>query len=163
MSSTPGGLSFKEHNIANLPQLLTTIVSSSADSLPTEPEIDRLRKEVDDFYAATRKQANRYQRDLESLVSRHGTADQARRRDVQKSTAVASARQEEGNTCFRANGGVTDGCVDSGSDSDLPLRKKRKYDDTSRASTPRLSTPKGISHYSMYRLIHGKQPRRNNL
>jgi hypothetical protein len=105
MSSTPGGLSFKEHNVANLPHLLTTIVSSSADSLPTEPEIDRLRKEVDDFYATTRKQANRYQRDLESLVSRHGTADQARRRDVQKSTAVASTRQEEGNTlCFRANG-----------------------------------------------------------
>ena len=106
MSSTPSGLSFKEHNIANLPQLLTTIVSSSADSLPTEPEIDRLRKEVDDFYAATRKQANRYQRDLETLASRHGTADQARRRDVQKSIAIASTRQEEGNTCFRANGGL---------------------------------------------------------
>src|SRR5271163_5001529 len=34
--------------------------------------------------------------------------------------------------------------VDSGSESDVPLRKKRKLDDNSRASTPRLSTPKGI-------------------
>ena len=104
MSSTPSGLSFKEHNVANLPPLLSTIVSSSADSLPTEPEIDRLRKEVDDFYAATRKQANRYQRDLESLVSRHGTADQARRRDVQKSTAIV-IRQEEGNRVSGPTGG----------------------------------------------------------
>lgn len=105
MSSTPGGISFKEHNVSNLPTLLSTIVSSSADSLPTEAEIDRLKKEVDDFYAVTRKQANRYQRDLESLASRHGTADQARRRDVQKSI-VTSNKQEEGIDpfCFRANG-----------------------------------------------------------
>jgi len=101
MSSTPGGLSFKEHNVANLPHLLSAIVSATADTLPTEADIDRLRKEVDDFYAVTRKQANRYQRDLESLVSRHGTADQARRRDVQKST-VSSSRQEEGSS-FPAN------------------------------------------------------------
>jgi hypothetical protein len=92
MSSTPGGISFKEHIAGILPPLLSNIVCSSAETLPTEADIDRLKKEVDDFYAATRKQANRYQRDLETLVSRHGTADQARRRDVQKSTA----RHEEG-------------------------------------------------------------------
>ena len=92
MSSTPGGLSFKEHAVGVIPPLLSNIVSSSAETLPTEADIDRLKKEVDDFYAATRKQANRYQRDLETLSSRHGTADQARRRDVQKSTA----RHEEG-------------------------------------------------------------------
>jgi hypothetical protein len=92
MSSAPSGLSFKEHVIVGIPQLLGSVVSSSTDTLPTEADIDRLKKEVDDFYAATRKQANRYQRDLEALVSRHGTADQARRRDVQKSTA----KQEEG-------------------------------------------------------------------
>lgn len=92
MSSTPSGLSFKEHVIAGVPQLLSSLVSSSTDTLPTEADIDRLKKEVDEFYAATRKQANRYQKDLEALVSRHGTADQARRRDIQKNTA----RQEEG-------------------------------------------------------------------
>lgn len=92
MSSTPGGISFKEHSAGILPPLLSNIVSSSAETLPTEGDIDRLKKEVDDFYAATRKQANRYQRDLETLVSRHGTADQARRRDVQKS----AVRHEEG-------------------------------------------------------------------
>lgn len=86
MSSTPGGISFKEHVVVGIPHLLNSIVSSSAETLPTEADIDRLKKEVDDFYAATRKQANKYQRDLETLVSRHGTADQARRRDVQKST-----------------------------------------------------------------------------
>ena|SRR5579859_1249631 len=35
--------------------------------------------------------------------------------------------------------------VDSGSESDVPLKKRRKLDDTSRASTPRISTPKGIT------------------
>lgn len=34
--------------------------------------------------------------------------------------------------------------TDSGSESDVPLRKKRKLDDASRASTPQLSTPKRI-------------------
>jgi hypothetical protein len=93
MSSTPGGLSFKDHIVGVLPHLLNSIVTSSSfDILPTEADIDRLKKEVDDFYTATRKQANRYQKDLETLVSRHGTADQARRRDVQKSTA----KHEEG-------------------------------------------------------------------
>ena len=92
MSSAPGGISFKDHVVGGMPQFLSNIVTSSADNLPTEADIDRLKKEVDDFYNATRKQANRYQRDLENLVSRHGTADQARRRDVQKSTA----KHEEG-------------------------------------------------------------------
>jgi pyruvate/2-oxoglutarate dehydrogenase complex dihydrolipoamide acyltransferase (E2) component len=115
MSSTPSSVSFKEHNVSNLPTLLSNIVSASVESVPTETDIERLRKEVDDFYAATRKLANRYQQNLESLVSRHGTADQARRRDVQKSTAataaaaaaaaaaasVSTARQEEGIYCFR--------------------------------------------------------------
>jgi hypothetical protein len=92
MSSTPSGPSFREHVVGAVPSLLASIVNSSADILPTEPDIDRLRKEVDDFYTLTRKQATRYQRDLDSLASRHGTADQARRRDVQKT----SAKQEEG-------------------------------------------------------------------
>ena len=92
MSSTPGGISFKDHVVGGMPQLLNNIVASSADYIPTEADIDRLKKEVDDFYNATRKQASKYQRDLENLVSRHGTADQARRRDVQKSTA----KHEEG-------------------------------------------------------------------
>lgn len=92
MSSAPGGISFKDHMVGGIPQLLSNIVTSSADNLPTEADIDRLKKEVDDFYSATRKQANRYQKDLENLFSRHGTADQARRRDVQKSTA----KHEEG-------------------------------------------------------------------
>ena len=87
MSSTPGGLSFKDHIVTILPHLLSSIVSSSSDSLPPEADIDRLKKEVDDFHAATRKQASRYQRDLETLFSRRGTADQARRREVLKSTA----------------------------------------------------------------------------
>src|SRR5436190_19334116 len=104
MSSIPGGLSFKEHAVGGIPSLLHNIISSAADTVPTEADIDRLKKEVDDFYAVTRKQANRYQRDLETLASRHGTADQARRRDVQKSTA----RHEEGVShyffpCFLAN------------------------------------------------------------
>ena len=106
MSSTPSGTSFKDHVVGGIPHLLSNIVSSSADNVPAEADIDRLKKEVDDFYNATRKQANRYQRDLENLSSRHGTADQARRRDVQKSTA----RHEEGEypaphfaPCFRAN------------------------------------------------------------
>jgi hypothetical protein len=35
--------------------------------------------------------------------------------------------------------------LDSGSESDVPLRKKRKFDESSRASTPRLATtPKGM-------------------
>jgi hypothetical protein len=34
--------------------------------------------------------------------------------------------------------------TESGSESDVPLRKKRKLDDSSRASTPLISTPKGI-------------------
>ena len=93
MSSTPNSLSVKEYNVAILPHLLSSIVSSSPDLLPTEADIERLRKEVEDVYAATRKQANRYQKDLESLMTRHGTADQARRRDVQKSTVT---RHEEG-------------------------------------------------------------------
>jgi hypothetical protein len=83
----PGGLPFKDHVVATLPHSLNTLVNSSGETLPTEADIDRLKKEVDDFSVAIRKQANRYQRDLETLVSRHGTADQARRRDVQKSTA----------------------------------------------------------------------------
>jgi hypothetical protein len=93
MSSTPSGTSFKEHSVGVVPPLLTSIITSSSDTLPTEAEIDRLRKEVDDFYALTRKQANRYQKDLETLGSRHGTADQARRRDAAQKTA---AKQEEG-------------------------------------------------------------------
>lgn len=92
MSSTPSGTSFKEHSVGVVPPLLTSIINSASDTLPTEAEIDRLRKEVDDFYALTRKQANRYQKDLETLGSRHGTADQARRRDAQKT----AAKQEEG-------------------------------------------------------------------
>lgn len=92
MSSTPSGTSFKEYSVGVLPPLLTNIINSSSDTLPTEAEIDRLRKEVDDFLALTRKQANRYQKDLETLSSRHGTADQARRRDAQKT----AAKQEEG-------------------------------------------------------------------
>ena len=92
MSSAPGGISFKEHTVGGIPQLLNNIISSWTDTVPTEADIDRLKKEVDDFCAATRKQANKYQKDLETLVSRHGTADQARRRDIQKS----SAKHEEG-------------------------------------------------------------------
>jgi hypothetical protein len=34
--------------------------------------------------------------------------------------------------------------AESGSESDVPLRKKRKLDDSPRASTPLISTPKGI-------------------
>lgn len=92
MSSTPGGISFKDHIVGGLPQLLSNIITSSADNLPTEADIDKLKKEVDDFYNVTRKQASRYQKDLENLSSRHGTADQARRRDVQKS----ATKHEEG-------------------------------------------------------------------
>jgi hypothetical protein len=139
MSSTPSGISFKDHGVGVIPPLLSNIVSASADTLPTEADIGQLKKEVDDFYAAIRKQANRYQRDLDTLSSRHGTADQARRRDVQKSTA----KHEEGKTIslFPCQPSITD----SGSESDVPLRKKRKLEDNSRASTPRLFTPKGIS------------------
>jgi hypothetical protein len=91
MSSTPSGGSFKDHLVASLPSFLNGLLGSSAEAVPTEGDIDRLKKEVDDFYANTRKQASRYQRDLETLVCKHGTADQARRRDIQK-----SAKQEEG-------------------------------------------------------------------
>jgi len=104
MSSTPGGVSFKDHSASIIPRLLASILASSAaDTLPSEEEIAQLRKDVDDFYTATRKQANRYQRDLETLSSRHGTADQARRRDVQKNSAAqiaaaAASKPEEGIT-----------------------------------------------------------------
>jgi hypothetical protein len=91
MSSTPSGSSFKEHVVGAIPPLLASIINTSSDIIPSESDLDRLRKEVDDFYNTTRKQANRYQKDLETLSSRHGTADQARRRDAQK-----SAKQEEG-------------------------------------------------------------------
>jgi hypothetical protein len=158
MSSTPSGSSFKDHSIGSIPALLASIINSSSDILPSEPDIDRLRKEVDDFYNVTRKQANRYQKDLETLSSRHGTADQARRRDAQK-----SAKIEEGTfplpppsaeqyfpfpgqpVGFLGVGLLTFvlEVIDSGSESDVPLRKKRKLDDSSRASTPRLATPKG--------------------
>jgi hypothetical protein len=90
MSSTPGGLSFKDHVVGALPYLLNTLLASSPDVVPTESDIDRLKKEVDDYHASTRKQANRYQRDYETLVSRHGNAE-SRRRDTQK-----AAKQEEG-------------------------------------------------------------------
>lgn len=101
MSSTPGGVPFKEHSVSSIPRLLGSIVASSAaDTLPSEEDITQLRKEVDDFYTATRKQANRYQRDLETLSSRHGTADQARRRDIQKNnaaqTAAAATKHDDG-------------------------------------------------------------------
>ena len=92
MSSIPGGVSFKEHMVGGIPPLLSNIIGSTADTVPTEADIDRLKKEVDDFCATTRKQAKRYQKDLETLYLRHGNADQARRRDAQKS----AARQEEG-------------------------------------------------------------------
>ena len=150
MSSTPSGLTFKEHVVGPVPSLLSSIVSASSDNLPTEGEIDRLRKEVDDLHSITRKQANRYQRDLETLFSRHGTADQARRRDAQKSAAATVDEGEPHHPPFFfvtlptefTNQNV---CVtDSGSESDVPLRKKRKLDDASRASTPQLSTPKRI-------------------
>jgi hypothetical protein len=88
MSSTPSGLSFKEHVVGPIPSLLSNLTNGTTDSLPTEPDIDRLRKEVDDLHSVTRKQANRYQRDLETLFSRYGTADQARRRDAQKVVAI---------------------------------------------------------------------------
>lgn len=100
MSSTPSGISFKDHIVGQIPSLLNSIISSSGESVPTEADIDRLKKEVDDFYTATRKQANRYQRDLEALFLRHGTADQARRRDVHKATA----KHEEGESGYPANG-----------------------------------------------------------
>ena len=155
MSSTPGGVSFKDHLPSSIPPLLASFVgSSAADTLPLEEEITQLRKEVDDYYSATRKQANRYQRDLETLSSRHGTADQARRREMQKNSAAqiaaaAASKPEEGITprC-PANAHRTHltlaVVVESSSESDVPLRKKRKLDDASVASTPRLSTPKGM-------------------
>ena len=102
MSSAPGGVSFKEHSASSIPRPLALILASSAaDTLPSEEDITQLKKEVDDFYTAIRRQANRYQRDLETLSSRHGTADQARRRDVQKNTAAqiaaaAASKHEEG-------------------------------------------------------------------
>lgn len=92
MSSTPSGPPLREYTVGAIPPLLATIVSSSSETLPSEADIDRLRKEVDEFYSATRKQAGRYQKDYASLVARHGTSDQARRRDVAKS----AAKQEEG-------------------------------------------------------------------
>jgi|SRR5579859_2803287 len=155
MSSTPSGPSFKDHVVGDIPQLLASIINTSPDIIPSEADIDRLRKEVDDFYNITRKQANRYQKDLETLSSRHGTADQARRRDAQK-----SAKQEESinqlpphpllhsripRFLVNRRTDLRVGLIDSGSESDVPLRKKRKLDDTSRASTPRLSTPKSTS------------------
>lgn len=105
MSSTPSGLTFKEHVVGPVPSLLSSIVSASSDNLPTEGEIDRLRKEVDDLHSITRKQANRYQRDLETLFSRHGTADQARRRDAQKSAAATVNEGEPHHPllCYPAN------------------------------------------------------------
>ena len=142
MSSTPSGTSFKEHSVGVVPPLLTSIITSSSDTLPTEAEIDRLRKEVDDFYGLTRKQANRYQKDLETLFSRHGTADQARRRDAQK---TAAKQVEEGKPFLLPCQPIVNNATESGSESDVPLRKKRKLEDTSRASTPRLATPKGIT------------------
>lgn len=96
MSSTPSGPGFKDHAVGDIPQLLASIINTSPDIIPSEADIDRLRKEVDDFYNTTRKQANRYQKDLETLSSRHGTADQARRRDAQ---AQKSAKQDEGINC----------------------------------------------------------------
>jgi len=106
MSSTPSGHSFKEHAVGPVPSLLSTLVNGSSDVLPAESEIERLRKEVDDLNSAARKQANKYQRDLETLFSRFGSADQARRRDAQKS---AAATADDGSTplpllaCFPAN------------------------------------------------------------
>lgn len=51
--------------------------------------------------------------------------------------------------------------LDSGSESDVPLRKKRKLDDVSRASTPQLSTPKRIicftSSPAYVHIVHKKQ------
>src|SRR5579862_5316145 len=49
--------------------------------------------------------------------------------------------------------------VDSGSESDVPLRKKRKIDDASRASTPQLSTPKCTTAFTsvLTCLIYKKQ------
>jgi hypothetical protein len=151
MSSILSSHLFKDHVVGALPPLLATIISSSTfEALPAESDIDRLKKEVEEFSVATRKQAGRYQKDLENLVSKHGTADQARRRDVQKTPA----RRDEGepasqpyihlleplNSITSANIAIL---IDSSSESDVPLRRKRKLDDSSRASTPRLATPKG--------------------
>jgi hypothetical protein len=51
--------------------------------------------------------------------------------------------------------------LESGSESDVPLRKKRKLDEASRASTPQLSTPKRIINpYSLCAylyIVHKKQ------
>ena len=94
MSSTPSGAPFKDHYVATLSSSLTGLINAgSPESHPNEADIDRFKKDVDDFCNATRKQANRYQRDLEGLISRHGSADQARRRDAQK---VISKTQVEG-------------------------------------------------------------------
>jgi hypothetical protein len=92
MTSTPSGPPLREYVVGVIPPALTNIVNSSSETLPSEAEIDRLRKEVEDFYTVIRKQAGRYQKDYESLVARHGTSEQARRRDVLK----IAAKQEEG-------------------------------------------------------------------
>ena len=94
MSSTPSGAPFKDHYVATLSSSLISLINAgSHDSHPNEADIDRFKKDVDEFCSATRKQANRYQRDLEGLIGRHGSADQARRRDGQK---VASKTEVEG-------------------------------------------------------------------
>jgi hypothetical protein len=143
MSSTPTG-PLRDYVVGVIPPLLGNIVGSSSETLPSEADIDRLRKEVDDFYLATRKQAGRYQKDLSSLVARHGTSDQARRRDAQK----IAAKQDEGERpLFPSTQPCVNNAPESESESDVPLRKKRKLDDTSRASTPLISTPKCIAKY----------------
>src|ERR1700738_518036 len=131
MSSTPTG-PLREYLVAVIPPLLSNIVGSSSEALPSEADIDRLRKEVDDFYLATRKQAGRYQKDLSSLVARHGTSDQARRRDAQR----IAAKQDEGEPPLFPSQPDVNNAPESESESDVPLRKKRKLDDSSRASTP---------------------------
>jgi hypothetical protein len=158
MSSTPGGAPFKEQVIAPMPRLFSSIfTSSTAETVPSEEDITQLRKEVDDFIVVTRKQSARYQNHIDSLMARQGP-ETARRREVQKNNAAqhaakAASKPEDGTAgphsaplpCQRAPGGssILTRYLDSDSESDVPLRKKRKLDDTSRASTPRLSTPKG--------------------
>jgi hypothetical protein len=168
MSSTPGGgAPFKEQVIAPMPRLLTSIfASSTAETVPSEEDITQLRKEVDDFIVVTRKQSARYQNHIDSLMARQGP-ETARRREVQKNNAVKHAAKAASKKLDEIAAGpasrypanarlepsVLMAYLDSDSESDVPLRKKRKLDDTSRASTPRLATPKGtLSHLSLLHL-----------